>query len=252
MFKKRGGGIATDHKKGFIFKSQPIENYLFMHFKSPFFCIINDQRIEGKPGDCLLHPIGSVVIHGPISDEESFVNDWLYFNGELPDELSKLPFDTLLTIPGDKIFSKLLSSINEEAVRSDEYSKRLISDTIYRILTIIKRSTTIENNSEDVSLFSHFEEIRIRILKHYNEDWTLQKMASLSDYSVSRFCALYTDFFHKSPIDDLLDERIKIAKQLLSLHVYSIGDVATLCGFSSLHYFSAFFKKKVGCSPSKY
>lgn len=245
-------GVSTDHKKGFIFKSQPIKKYLFMHFKTPFFCIINEKRIEGNPGDCLLHPIGSIVIHGPISDNESFINDWIYFSGEIPDELSALPFDTLLTIPGDKIFTKLLASINEEQVRCDVYSKRLISDMIYRLLAIINRSTTIATNNENMTLFSHFEGIRIQILRHYNENWTLQKMAELSGYSVSRFCSLYTSFFKKSPIDDLLDERIKIAKQLLSLQVYSVNDVATLCGFSSLHYFSSYFKKKVGCAPSKY
>ena len=77
-------------------------------------------------------------------------------------------------------------------------------------------------------------------------------MAELLGYSVSRFCALYTGFFGKSPMNDLLDKRLEMAKQLLALRAYKVGDVAQMCGFSSIHYFSKFFKSRTGVSPAKY
>lgn len=53
-------------------------------------------------------------------------------------------------------------------------------------------------------------------------------------------------------LEDLLRHRLQLAKSLLRLKTYQVGEVAQLCGFSSLHYFSEFFKKRTGRSPSAY
>ena len=243
-------GVGTDHPNGYIFRSLPLKKYLFMHFKTPFFYEVGGIRTEGNAGDCLLHAPGSIVVHGPISNDKSFINDWVYFDS-CPKEILPLPFDTLLKIPGDKVFSSRISVILEERLRNDAFSYRLQDDTIYRILVMIKRTVAQSVNDNDM-LRAQFNKIRIEIIGRYKEHWTLQEMAKLSGYSVSRFCFLWTEFFGKSPIDDLLDERFEVAKSLLELHTFKIGDIAALCGFSSIHYFSKFFKKRTGRSPNSF
>jgi AraC-like DNA-binding protein len=77
-------------------------------------------------------------------------------------------------------------------------------------------------------------------------------LASRAKYSLSRFCVLYKQFFSVTPIEELLDARIEKARALLEYGHKSVTEVAELCGFSSIHYFSRKFKKKTGVSPSEY
>lgn len=252
MLTKNQCGVNTGHKRGFVHKTASSPHDLLLSFKTPFFCEIDGMRVEGAPGDIILHRKGSTVIHGPISAKDAFVNDWIYFSDDDGTiESLPLPFDRILQISENAQIETLISNIMEESVRADDYSHRLISDTIYRMLTLVCRAVPTEWQEENTVL-TRFKEARVHILHHYGEKWTLLKMAELTGYSVSRFCALYTEFFGISPMNDLLDTRLENAKDLLSLHAYKVGDVAEMCGFSSIHYFSGFLKERTGKSPSEY
>ena len=77
-------------------------------------------------------------------------------------------------------------------------------------------------------------------------------MARLSGYSNSRFSALYRERYGISPTADLISFRIEEAKLLLLYGTHSVSEVAEAVGFSSLYYFSRYFKEKVGMSPTEY
>lgn len=249
MFKNYLCGVNTGHAPGFTFKTASAPHHVLLHFKTPFFCILNGRRIEGAAGDCLLQRKGDSVIHGPLCDKEQFINDWIYF--EAVGETVDLPFNVVLrTDSGEEIGKLIESIIKEERVR-DEYSKRLISDMILRLLVILRRATT-KSGAVQASDISRFREARSHILAHPGERWTLASMAATTGYSVSRFCALYSEYFGKSPMDELLEFRLEMAKRMLTFDTYKIGDIASMCGFSSIHYFSRFFKMRTGVSPSDY
>ena len=245
-------GVGTEHREGFVFRTPYAPHYVLLSFKTPFFCILNGRRYEGGAGDCVLQRPGAPVVHGPLSEDAAFVNDWIYFDGD-PGEIEalELPFDRVIGVEDGELLRHLIDRVMKESVRRDGYSDRLISDSIYRMLVTVKRAERVQEN-EEAPLLSRFKELRVRILHRYGEAWTLQRMAELSGYSVSRFCALYAEFFGVSPMNDLLKTRLEMAKQLLSLRVYKVGDVAAMCGFSSIHYFSNFFKKHTGVTPAEY
>lgn len=246
------GGTKTDHKNGYCSDTAACPHYLLLCFHTPFFCMLNGKRVEGHPGDCLLHRPGSPSIHGPLTDDTSFVNDWCYFMAEEEDLKGlDLPFDTLVPMGRADIFGAPIAEILKEKTHGDDYSRRLVADTLYRMLVTVKRATK-EKNREDPSLYLQFSRARTRFLYRCGEKWTLERMAEPLGYSVSRFCALYAEFFGNSPMNDLLDMRLEMAKQLLELGVYKVEDVARLCGFSSIHYFSNFFKRRTGRAPSSY
>ena len=50
----------------------------------------------------------------------------------------------------------------------------------------------------------------------------------------------------------LTEERMKYARRLLSSTSFSIGEIATKCGYENIYYFSTVFHKKVGISPSEF
>ena len=55
-----------------------------------------------------------------------------------------------------------------------------------------------------------------------------------------------------TPIEYLLDVRIRKSKDMLRRNELSITEIAILCGFSSVAYFSSCFTNRVNVSPQEY
>ena len=89
MFKNCLCSVNTEHVAGFVHKADSAPHHLIMHFKTPFFYIFDGKRIEGKAGNCVFFRKGDMILHGPLSDKEEFINDWIYF--ETDEDLSDLP-----------------------------------------------------------------------------------------------------------------------------------------------------------------
>lgn len=253
MFHFHFGQFGTRHKPWEIWRSHLPSEYLLMHFKNNFFIEVNGKRMDGKAGDFVLHAPNGDYAHGSRSTREGFINDWMFFSADASELefLQNMPFDRPVSNGNTKAFAKSLSDILTENLRNDEFSKALISNNIYQMLTTLKRAEKDEDKNEN-KIYYEFNQLRLHIHKHCHEDWTLENMAKKSGYSVSHFCALYKQIFDITPIDDLLNARLQMAKELIVLKNHKISEIASLCGFSSIHYFSGFFKKKTGKSPSEY
>ena len=70
--------------------------------------------------------------------------------------------------------------------------------------------------------------------------------------SPSRFYAVYKNEFGVSPINDLIEARIHLAKSYLSSGEYSVSAAAEKLGYSSTYHFIRQFTKCVGVSPGKF
>ena len=252
MLKSQLCGVHTGHRTGFVHHVDCISHYLLMVFRTPFFVVIDGKRMDGEAGTAILHRPGSSAVHGPGKKDEQFVNDWIYFTDEdgIVEAMS-LRFDCFLNPENPQDFTNLISKVIDEQNRNDEFSERIIDGAIYQMLASLSRSSSKELLKSE-SLFCRYEEARTQILAGYKEKWTLKKMAALTGYSVSRFSALYTKFFGISPMTELLNQRIEVAVKLLNLHTYKVSEVAEMCGFASVHYFSGFMKRRTGRMPSEY
>lgn len=99
---------------------------------------------------------------------------------------------------------------------------------------------------------SYISEAVDYINKNYDKDISLKeitKKAYLSKFHFSRIFKKYTSY---SPYQYLTTVRLNHCRELLLNHNYSIKEVADMCGFKRLDYFSAMFKKKFKYSPSLY
>ena len=248
MFKVHQCGVNTNHTNGACFVSKKLSNYLFMCFRTPFFYTVNGETFKGKAGDCLIHPKNANVSHGPLSTDTSFKNDWFYFSFDKESAPNVLLNTAVHTQETAQITSLICEIIKETAI-NDTHSPKIISNKIEHILTIFTRST---KNLSHTATTQQLTQLRTQIHNNLQEKWTLEQMANSMGYSVSRFCALYTKEFGISPMNDLIGIRIEKAKQLLKMQTYTISDVATMCGFSSIHYFSKCFKSRENLTPSEY
>lgn len=95
-------------------------------------------------------------------------------------------------------------------------------------------------------------QVRTTVHSDLPHAWTVAEMAAQAHLSASRFTALYTDLFGVSPLDDLIDSRIRHACSLLEQTSFTVEYIAAQCGFNTPAHFSRLFRKRKGYPPSRY
>ncbi|MDD5598024.1 MAG: AraC family transcriptional regulator [Victivallaceae bacterium] len=81
---------------------------------------------------------------------------------------------------------------------------------------------------------------------------TLKNLAIVAGMSVPNFCRLFKKRMKISPIQYLLELRIKKAKALLAYSSLSVADIASKTGFNDANYFSKQFVQITGIQPRIY
>ena len=79
-----------------------------------------------------------------------------------------------------------------------------------------------------------------------------ETLASLCGISYSYMKKIFVKKFGVPPKKYILQLKINYAGDLLKSGMYSVSQIAELCGFSDIYYFSRQFKEYTGLSPSAY
>ena len=90
------------------------------------------------------------------------------------------------------------------------------------------------------------------IRTNISEKIQVEELSEKACMSRTSFYRAFKREFNLSPLDFILKEKIKKAKQILSESKTSISDVCYQLGFSDLNYFGRQFKKSEGISPTQY
>jgi AraC family transcriptional regulator of arabinose operon len=149
----------------------------------------------------------------------------------------------------DNIKAELLEPVTEHRPRFMEILFELLCLKLQRSLNY---EETLALSLAKKEHLENFRQIRIQMLEHFTENWTVEKMAQETYLCNSRFLTLYKEFFNASPIAELIDARIEHAKWLLTSTTLSIKQVSQQSGFKNVYYFSRKFKERVNCSPSNF
>ena len=88
--------------------------------------------------------------------------------------------------------------------------------------------------------------------ENYVSNVEIKEYADMCYLSYSRFIHLFTKSTGYSPHEFRMNLRVSHAKTLLEDSNMSIQEISDMLGFLNRKYFSLYFKKKVGVSPSKY
>ena len=87
---------------------------------------------------------------------------------------------------------------------------------------------------------------------HYDKEISLSHLSALCSMSETSFRRHFLLVFGKTAVAYKNDLVLLHASDLLSDNLYSIGEIAEMCGFRDANYFSRFFKKHTGISPRDY
>lgn len=86
---------------------------------------------------------------------------------------------------------------------------------------------------------------------NYNSKLSLETLANVVNVSTSYLGSIFREVTGISPVDYLINIRMSKAKELI-LDGNSITQTSNLVGFTDVFYFSKYFKKYEGISPSQY
>lgn len=103
------------------------------------------------------------------------------------------------------------------------------------------------------SLFTQKEySFREVVEAHLYTEFLIDKLALLTNLSVSSFKREFTRIYNDSPAHYFKNKKIERAAELLKLTNQRISDIAFECGFNDLSHFSKSFQAKYGVPPTQY
>lgn len=90
------------------------------------------------------------------------------------------------------------------------------------------------------------------VRQHLAEPLSLRTVAAALDYNASYFSARFKSETGQTLTEFILQERMRLAADLLLSTRLQVQTVAQHCGYLDVNYFARVFRQTMGCSPSAY
>ncbi len=162
--------------------------------------------------------------------------DWLLVRGPEEDDILRPLFRYLLTW----------------AERGDPEQGRL---TVAYMLTAFRTGQRATGSIASASWPPAVEQVCAYIFERLEENPTatpsLKELAGVACVTPEHLCRLFKTALGHSPVQTVRLARLERAAVLLARSNYSVGEVATHCGFASPFHFSRAFKAAFGQSPTE-
>ena len=146
-----------------------------------------------------------------------------------------------------ELFERLLNQS-----RSDNFGHEIIAKSVfYEMFYMIVReitNTAKEENEEDEAVYRYLQNLTGK----NNDQVTMAQIALEYGMSQKRFREIFKKTMQMTPKSYSIEKRLLKAKELLETGKYKVNEVAYMCGYDDVFYFSKLFKKKEGISPKNY
>ena len=216
--------------------------------------------LDGKE---VIVPAGSMVLFQPKQVQDYFyygkdkTQVWfVHFTGREVRNILRhyeIPTDGYILHTGiSREYEDLFRRMRDELVRCSWGYEEMLTYLFRELLMTMHRRMT--ENAPRVSGFIQDEIDRARAFfdEHYNEEISIEQYAVSRNMSTSWFNRSFRSAVGTSPMQYILDVRIRNAQTLLETTDYSVTSIAALVGYENPMYFSRLFRKAKGLSPSKY
>lgn len=180
--------------------------------------------------------------------EEPLHAYWIHFHGTEADSIMERYHlkNIQVTNCKNEYISKYIKDIVYEINKSSIYSSD-IADNLLMVM-LAKIAQQLYNNSTK----SNIEDIKNFIWQNYTKEIPIAQYAEKCRMSVPNFMRVFKQQTGTTPHDYKLRVRIHCSKELLLTTDSTILDISGMVGFNDQFYFSRYFKKLTGLSPSEY
>ncbi len=152
---------------------------------------------------------------------------------------------------------ELANTINKlikECMSSNITKDAIVDLTLQELLIRIIQSQNVKSIEIGTSEQSHnpIRQVIKFIHSHLTEGVDLKRMSEEVGMSQTSFYRYFKRELGMSPLEFIINEKIKFAKQLLKDQQIHINEVGYMAGFSDCNYFIRLFKKYEGITPKQY
>lgn len=155
-----------------------------------------------------------------------------------------------------KDLSEIINRFIRIGVKERSREKDLIASFALKELLIRLTQTQardmLEKSYKSLALSNRLGHVVDYVKNNIREHLTLDKLAEKACMSKAHFCRTFKNELGLSPMEYILKERLKIAKQYLQLGSYQIQEVCYMAGFNNSTYFIRAFKNEFGATPKSY
>ena len=250
-------GTDWPHELGYITeRPSGFGEFLFLRFRTPMLVRTSRGVEKCKAGTCLIYAPGHPQWYQ--GDGVGYRDDWCHVSGRdvMPClEKAGLPLDTLFTPRSTSFFPLLVEEMRTELQRREQLWKESVALAVARLIALLGRSLSEVEDGEgglDSVRRRRLRRVREQVHDRLSDRWTVAKMAKMAKLGENRFAVLYRQCFGTSPVEDLIQARLRHAEWLLTNRHTTVAEAAERSGFQSIHYFSRLFHRRVGCPPSEY
>ncbi|MGN0315207.1 MAG: helix-turn-helix transcriptional regulator [Fusicatenibacter sp.] len=241
-------GYSGVHPADFLFDvPSGYDCYLFLLVLTSARFYISGETIECPAGTAILYPPGHPISYG--ANQTTYENDWLRFSTDEPlvtgFPLTGLPF----SVSDPEYCHNLLQLLTWEAALSSDNSTQIISHLIQTLfLRLYEDSAYREHTSHGHELLM----LRKDIMNYPGYNWNIPEISRKLNLSPGYFQLLYKKKFGTSCMDDVIQSRIRKAKDQLSYTRQSISEIAYQCGYRNVEHFNRQFHHLVGMTPGDF
>ena len=150
-----------------------------------------------------------------------------------------------------QILQRLIFIFTENHPSKDIFADLLLQELVIRILQTetksiyVKKSYSAHNNDRISFIINYIRE-------NLTEDLSVELLSEKAYMSESNFYRTFKHELGSSPNDFIIEERLKMAENLLADPKISVKEAYLASGFNSFSYFCRIFKKKKNLSPSEF
>ncbi|MNQ12756.1 Arabinose operon regulatory protein [compost metagenome] len=146
--------------------------------------------------------------------------------------------------------NKLIKECMSTSITKDIFADLTLKELLIRII----QTQTVKSIDEGKFLDANnpIKEVTEYIKQNLKENISLKSLSEKACMSTTSFYRFFKRELGMSPIEYILNEKIKCAKNLLKNPTLQINEVCYLAGFEDANYFIRLFKKYEGITPKQY
>lgn len=149
-----------------------------------------------------------------------------------------------------RIVADIVYEMSEKGELYENVVRGLVAELFCLLLRKYKSAVALEYpTNSNIRYYEIIYPAVAKIRKDYAKKISVEELAALCNVSKYHFCRIFKAVAGVSAVQYQTAYRLRMADVFLKNSNKSVSEIAALCGFEDIHYFSRCYKKHIGVSP---